>query len=110
MPDSSTLYDQVELAKTKIDELVSTTLNAQDLVFLAKALESLGNLLGINDLVGITNTAVLDLQNASTGQVALVAAEGAAQIDAVITTGNLQIALVESSVSNFSLYVHMGVL
>ena len=39
MTDYSTLGTQVTLAKNKIDALTSSTLDAQDLVFLAKALE-----------------------------------------------------------------------
>lgn len=110
MSDSATLLNQVDLVKNKIDELSSSTLDAQDLVFLAKALESLGSLLGINDIIGVTNESVLAVQNASDGQVANVAAAGTNQINAIVTSGNQQIALVESAVDNYSLFVNMGVI
>jgi len=110
MTDYSTLGTQVTLAKNKIDALSSTTLNAQDLVFLAKALESLGNLLGVNDIIGVTNSSITSVQNAAAGQVNLVTAAGATQIAAVGTTGAQQIALVEAAISNYTLYANMGVL
>ena len=61
MTDYSTLGTQVTLAKNKIDALTSSTLDAQDLVFLAKALETLGNLLGVNDILGVTNSSILSM-------------------------------------------------
>jgi hypothetical protein len=110
MADSATLLNQVDLVKAKIDELAAATLDSQDLVFLAKALESIGNLLGINDIIGVTNSSILEVQNASDGQVALVATAGSAQINAIVTSGNQQISLVESAVDNYSLFVNMGVI
>jgi hypothetical protein len=110
MTDYSTLGTQVTLAKNKIDALSSTALTAQDLVFLAKALESLGNLLGVNDIIGVTNSSITSVQNAAAGQVNLVTAAGATQIAAVGTTGAQQIALVQAAISNYTLYANMGVL
>ena len=110
MTDYSTLGTQVTLAKNKIDALSSSTLDAQDLVFLAKALESLGNLLGVNDIIGVTNSSITSVQNAAAGQVNLVTAAGATQIAAVGTTGAQQIALVQAAISNYTLYANMGVL
>lgn len=110
MTDYSTLGTQVTLAKNKIDALSATALTAQDLVFLAKALESLGNLLGVNDIIGVTNSSITSVQNAAAGQVNLVTAAGATQIAAVGTTGAQQIALVQAAISNYTLYANMGVL
>lgn len=110
MTDYSTLGTQVTLAKNKIDALSSTALTAQDLVYLAKALESLGNLLGVNDIIGVTNSSITSVQNAAAGQVNLVTAAGATQIAAVGTTGAQQIALVQAAISNYTLYANMGVL
>lgn len=110
MTDYSTLGTQVTLAKNKIDALTSSTLDAQDLVFLAKALETLGNLLGVNDILGVTNSSITGVQTAAAGQVNLVTAAGATQIAAVNTSGVLQIALVEAAISNYTLYANMGVI
>lgn len=109
MPNSATLLNQVELVKDKIDELSASALNSQDLVFLAKALESIGNLLGINDIVGVTNSSILELQNASAGQVNTITNAGSSQVTAVINSGNQQIALVKGAVDNYTLYANMGV-
>jgi hypothetical protein len=110
MTDYSTLGPQVTLAKDKIDALTSSTLNAQDLVYLAKALETLGNLLGVNDILGVTNNSILGVQSAASGQINLVTSAGATQIAAVNTSGVLQISLVEATISNYTLYANMGVI
>lgn len=110
MADAATLLNQVELVKDKIDELSTAALDAQDLVFLAKALEAIGNLLGVNDVIGITNQSILELQNASSGQISNIANAGSNQVDAVITSGQQQISLVQSAVDNYALYVNMGVI
>lgn len=110
MADYSTLGTEVTLVKNKIDALQSTTLGAQDVVFLAKALEALGNLLGINDILGATNTAITNVTNAASGQVNLVNSAGATQIAAVNTAGTATIATAQLAVSNYTLYVNMGVI
>jgi hypothetical protein len=110
MADYSTLGTQVTVVKNKIDALQSTTLGAQDVVFLAKALEALGNLLGINDIVGATNTAITNVTTAASGQVSLVNTAGATQISAVNTAGTTQIASVAAAISNYTLYSNMGVI
>jgi hypothetical protein len=110
MTDYSTLGTEVSIVKSKIDALSSTSLAAQDIVFLAKALESLGNLLGINDILGATNTAITNVTNAATGQVNLVNYAGATQIAAVNTAGTATIASAQQAVSNYTLYVNMGVI
>jgi len=109
MTDYSTLGSEVAIVKSKIDALQSTTLVAQDIVFLAKSLESLGNLLGVNDVLGATNTSILNVQNAGTGQITAVTSAGATQIAAVNTAGTANIANVNTAVSNYTLYANMGV-
>lgn len=106
----ATLTNQVELAKDKIDDLAAVTLTSQDIVFLAKALESLGNLLGVNDIISVTNVKIQELENAASGQVSNITNAGSAQVNAVITSGNQQIALVNAAVNNYTLYVNMGVI
>lgn len=110
MADYSTLGTQVTIVQNKITALQATTLGAQDVVFLAKALEALGNLLGINDILGATNTAITNVQNAATGQVNTINTTGATQIAAVNTAGTATIAAAQAAVSNYTLYVNMGVI
>lgn len=54
MPDYTTLQTQVELFKTKVSALASTTLDANDLVLLASALDTLAKSMGVNDILSIT--------------------------------------------------------
>jgi hypothetical protein len=107
---TASLTTQIELAKTKINALSATTLTTQDIVFLAKSLESLGTLLGVNDIVAVTNTKISEITNASSGQVQTITNAGSSQVNAVVTSGSQQIALVNAAVDNYNLFVNMGVI
>jgi len=73
MPDYSTLSTQINAVKTEIDQsLAATQYGAQDLVFIAKALETLGNMLGVNDIVAATADRVSAINSAGTTNVNLV--------------------------------------
>lgn len=54
MPDYTTLSAQIELFKDKVDALTATTMDANDLVLLASALNALGSSLGVNDILQAT--------------------------------------------------------
>lgn len=69
MPSYSALNTQIEAVKSEITaSLASSTYTAQDLVYIAKTLETLGNLLGINDLVA----ASADAQAALSAQITAI--------------------------------------
>jgi hypothetical protein len=61
MPDYTTLSSQVELFKTKVSALTSTTLDANDLVLLASALNTLAESMGVNDILAATNDRITAL-------------------------------------------------
>jgi hypothetical protein len=62
MPLYSALNTQIEAVKSEISaSLAATTYSAQDLVYVAKTIETLGNLLGINDLVAASEDAQASL-------------------------------------------------
>lgn len=62
MPDYSSLSTQIDAVKSEMSSLISgATLNAQDLVFLASALDKLGTMLGIDDIVAATADGVTTL-------------------------------------------------
>jgi hypothetical protein len=64
MPSYSALNTQIEAVKSEITaSLAASTYTAQDLVYIAKTLETLGNLLGINDLVAASADAQVSLNN-----------------------------------------------
>jgi hypothetical protein len=110
MPDYSSLTTQVDLFKTKVTALSSSTLSAQDLVFLAKSIEAMGNLLGVNDIVSATASKVTEIQTASSGAVSQVNTAGSTQIVAVNSAGTANIASIQSSIDNYTIYTNMGVI
>jgi hypothetical protein len=55
MPDYTTLSSQIDLFKTKVTALASTTLDANDLVLIASALDTLAKSMGVNDILAVTN-------------------------------------------------------
>lgn len=64
MPTYTALNTQIEAVKAEITaSLAASTYTAQDLVYIAKTLETLGNLLGINDLVAASADAQASLNN-----------------------------------------------
>lgn len=110
MPDVTSLTTQVDLFKTKVTALSSATLTAQDLVFLAKALESMGNLLGINDILAVTSAKLTEIQSAASGAAATVNTAGSTQIVAVNTAGLASIASIQSSIDRYTIHAEMGVI
>lgn len=64
MPDYTTLQAQIELFKDKVDELTASTLDANDLVLLASALNAIGTSLGVNDILQATVDRIAALETA----------------------------------------------
>ncbi len=64
MPDYTTLSAQIELFKTKVDALTATTMDANDLVLLASALNALGSSLGVNDILQATIDRIAAIETA----------------------------------------------
>jgi len=84
MPDYASLSTQIDAVKSEITaSLNSSTYTAQDLVFIASALDKLGTMLGVNDVVAATadgvamltttkNTHVTTLNNTRDAAVATI--------------------------------------
>lgn len=70
MPDYTTLQAQIEIFKDKVDELTATTLDANDLVLLASALNAIGTSLGVNDILAATLDRIAALETAKTAAIA----------------------------------------
>lgn len=70
MPDYTTLQAQIELFKDKVDELTATTLDANELVLLASALNAIGTSLGVNDILNATLDRIAALETAKTSAIA----------------------------------------
>lgn len=110
MPDYASLTAQVDLFKTKVSALSSNTLGAQELVYLAKAIEAMGNLLGVNDVLAATNTQLTQISTAVTGAVTTVSSAGSTQVAAVNQAGATQVSQVANALNNFTIYQNMGVI
>lgn len=111
MPDYTSLSTQITAVKTEItDSLAASTYTAQDLVFVAKALETLGSLLGVNDIVAATADRVAAITSAGTTQVGLVNSAGSTQVSAVNTAGNTKLAAIQSEAADLTILNYIGVL
>jgi len=73
MPSYDSLSTQITAVKNEIDSsLAASNYSAQDLVFIAKALETLGAMLGVNDIVAATAANVTTINSTGTTNVNLV--------------------------------------
>lgn len=73
MPSYDSLSTQITAVKNEIDaSLAASNYSAQDLVFVAKALETLGSMLGVNDIVAATASSVSTINSTGTTNVNLV--------------------------------------
>jgi len=73
MPNYATLSNQIDVFKTKVDALYATgNLDANSLLLLAEALETLSNALGVNDIVGATAAAITQLNTARDAAITVV--------------------------------------
>lgn len=72
MPDYTTLSTQIELFKDKVDALTATTMDANDLVLLASALNALGSSLGVNDILQATIDRIAAIETAKVAAIATI--------------------------------------
>lgn len=71
MPDYSSLATEITAIKSEIAASIGhTTYSAQDLVYLASALDTLGGMLGVNDIVSATADKIVDLETKKTTSLA----------------------------------------
>lgn len=67
MPDYTSLATEINAIKSEIAASVAaSTYTAQDLVYLASALETLGGMLGVTDIVGATADKIVEVNTAKT--------------------------------------------
>lgn len=70
MPDYASLSTQIDAIKSEMTTLLSSsTLTAQDLVFLASAIDKMGTMLGVNDVVAATAAKITELNNTTSTNV-----------------------------------------
>jgi hypothetical protein len=67
MPDYTSLANEIAAIKTEIGTSVAASVyTAQDLVYLASALDTLGGMLGVNDIVTATADKIAEVNTAKT--------------------------------------------
>jgi ribosomal protein S5 len=92
MPDYSSLNTQIEGFKTELTALyASAQLTGADLLYIAKSLTEISNMLGVNDIVAATASSV-----------ATINAEEATSISAITTSKNSAMAQVSSLADNLN--------
>lgn len=94
MPDFSTLQTQVNILKLQIDALNTSTLNAEQILYLSQTLATLANTLGVDDIIAATAAAVADVEQAGVDTIAVVegTANGALVVDLQDSYNTLQAA------------------
>lgn len=71
MPSYDSLSTQIDALKSEMTSAISTTaMNAQDMIYMAKALGELGGLLGVNDIVAATAAKITELETKRTDSLA----------------------------------------
>lgn len=68
----ATLSNQIETIKTKINALTSTTLNAEQILYVSKSLVTLSEALGVEDVVEATADAIDRIEDAGIATITLV--------------------------------------
>jgi len=68
----ATLSNQIETIKTKINALTSTTLNAEQILYVSKSLVTLSEALGVEDVVEATADAIERIEDAGIATITLV--------------------------------------
>jgi len=111
MPDYSTLSTQITAVKEEITaSLAAATYTAQDLIYVTKSLETLGTLLGVNDIVAATADRVAAITTAGATQTGLVNSAGSTQVSAVNAAGSTQLTAVQNEAANLTTLAYIGVL
>jgi hypothetical protein len=81
MPDYASLNTQIEGFKTELTALyASAQLTGSDLLYIAKSLTEIGNMLGVNDIVNATSSSVATINSTRTSAINAINAEEATSI------------------------------
>ena len=114
MPDYTSLATEITSIKSEIAASIGhTTYSAQDLVYLASALNTLGGMLGVNDIVTATADKIAEvetkkvaslasMETARVGAVADVVAERATAISNITTLGTSQLNQINAASTSFN--------
>ena len=110
-----TSYASLSSQITALTNDMTTTLAsgvsaASDYAYYANALQVLGTMLGVNDIVAATANQVSNITSTGTTQVGLVNTAGSTQVSAVNSAGTAQVTAINTTATNLTTYAYMGVL
>ena len=111
MPNYASLSTQItQLTTDMTTSLTGGTYTSQDYAYYANALQTLGTMLGVNDIVAATSNQVTTITSTGTTQVGLVNTAGSTQVTAVNTAGTTQPSAINTTATNLQILAYMGVL
>lgn len=111
MPNYASLSTQItQLTTDMTTSLTGGTYTSQDYAYYANALQTLGTMLGVNDIVAATSNQVTTITSTGTTQVGLVNTAGSTQVTAVNTAGTTQLSAINTTATNLQILAYMGVL
>lgn len=111
MTNYASLSSQItQLTTDMTTSLTGGTYTSQDYAYYANALQTLGTMLGVNDIVAATANQVTSITTAGTTQVGLVNTAGTTQVGAVNTAGTTQLSAINTTATNLTILAYMGVL
>ena len=114
MPAYDSLSTQIDLVKSEIAASIAASVySAQDLMYVSSTLNTLGGMLGVNDIVLATADKIADLETkkvaslasmetARVGAVADVVSERATAISNITTLGTTTMNQINSASTNFN--------
>ena len=114
MPAYDSLSTQIDLVKSEIAASIAASVySAQDLMYVSSTLNTLGGMLGVNDIVLATADKIADLETkkvaslasmetARVGAVADVVAERATAISNITTLGTSTMNQINAASANFN--------
>jgi adenosine/AMP kinase len=111
MANYASLSSQItQLTTDMTTSLTGGTYTSQDYAYYANALQTLGTMLGVNDIVAATANQVTSITAAGTTQVGLVNTAGTTQVTAVNSAGTTQLSAINTTATNLTTLAYMGVL
>ena len=111
MPNYASLSTQItQLTTDMTTSLTGGTYTAQDYAYYANALNTLGTMLGVNDIVAATANQVSSITTAGSTQVSAVNSAGSTQVSAVNSAGSSQLTSINNTATNLQILSYIGVL
>ena len=111
MANYASLSSQItQLTNDMTTSLTGGTYTSQDYAYYANALQTLGTMLGVNDIVAATANQVTSITSAGTTQVGLVSTAGSTQVSEVNSAGTTQLSAINTTATNLTTLAYMGVL